>query len=53
MNPFGRIINWILRHTYLNVGDVTNLVISLDTNSDGTISLAELVDAIMSALGRR
>ena len=53
MNPFGRIINWILRHTYLDVGDVTNLVISLDTNSDGTISLAELVDAIMDAIGRR
>ena len=52
MNPFGRIINWILRHTYLDVGDATNLVISLDTDSDGRISLAELVDAIMTALGR-
>ena len=53
MNPFGRIINWILRHTYLDVGEVTNLVISLDTNSDGTITLADLVDAIMNAIGRR
>jgi len=53
MNPFGRIINWILRHTYLDVGSVTNLVVSLDTNSDGTISLAELVDAIVDTIGRR
>jgi len=52
MNPFGLITNWILRRIHLDVGDVTNLVISLDTNSDGTISLAELVDAIMDAIGR-
>jgi hypothetical protein len=53
MNPFGRIINWILRRIHLDVGGVTNLVISLDTNSDGEISLAELVDAITDAIGRR
>lgn len=51
--PFNFIINWVFRHAYLEVDQVTNVVISLDTNKDGRITVSELIDALTGIIGKR
>ena len=52
MNAGNRIINWLLDHIYIDVGSVTNLVISLDVDKNGKVTVAELVAAILNSIGR-
>lgn len=52
MNAGNRIINWFLDRIYIDVGSVTNLVVSLDADKNGKVTVAELVTAILNSIGR-